>query len=204
MRCFVCSMLLGTDTYLRLVNNATGALLGANDDACFPGSRINYQITSCGQYSVYEGCFSSASCSGTVAIISTTLAPTLTPSFGGSAPSRVPTIAPTSVAPSATPVPSAPPTVTGQVITYCPPYSTTNTNSAQQNYAVCTFSACAGNYVISTCGQYGGAFTGEWHSPSLACQLRVVLIDADNVRALNRRCIPALGEQCDGSAAGIE
>jgi len=150
------------DTYIRLVNNATGVTLASNDDFCGAGgSQIAYTFTSCGRYSIYEGCFSTLSCSGTVAISSTTLAPTLTPTYGGSAPSQVPTIAPTSVAPSQTRTPTMGPTVVGQVITYCPAYSAIYTNSAQTNVAVCTFSACEGNYVIGMCPQYGGYNTGD-------------------------------------------
>jgi len=150
------------DTYLRLANNATGVILSSNDNACGVASRITYAITSCGLYSVYEGCASTSSCSGTVAVSSTTLAPTLTPTYGGTAPSKVPTRAPTSAAPSVTPVPSMGPTVAGQVISYCPAFFATDTNSAQQNYSVCSFSTCGGNYLITTCRAYGGTFTGAY------------------------------------------
>lgn len=148
-------MLMIGDTYLRLMNSA-GTLLALNDDGnqCGLSSLITYTVTSCDNYQIREGCFTTQSCSGTVAIYSASPAPSRQPTIAVTAPSRVPSLAPTSGAPSLLPTPA------GQMTTLCPPYSATNTNNAQQNYAICTFSACAGNYIISTCPNNGGTNSG--------------------------------------------
>src|SRR5262249_32097544 len=53
------------DTYLRLYNN--GVQVAANDDACGVLSQITYTASAGGTYTIREGCYSSGSCSGTVA-----------------------------------------------------------------------------------------------------------------------------------------
>ncbi|AKQ69520.1 Trypsin domain protein [Myxococcus hansupus] len=66
------------DTYLRL-RNAAGSQVSANDDACGDrGSSITYVAPTTGNYSINAGCYSSGSCSGTVAwtISGGTTAPT--------------------------------------------------------------------------------------------------------------------------------
>jgi len=140
------------DTYLRLMNSV-GTLLTFNDDGgttCGLSSLLTYTVTSCDLYQIREGCFTTASCSGTVAVYSASSAPSQQPTFAVTTPSRVPTLAPSPGSPSLIP------TLAGQVFTFCPAYSATNTNSATQNYAICTFSACEGNYIISTCSDNGG------------------------------------------------
>jgi N-acetylneuraminic acid mutarotase len=52
------------DTYLRLFDGATQ--VAANDDACGGASYIQYTAPTTGTYEVRAGCYSSASCSGTV------------------------------------------------------------------------------------------------------------------------------------------
>lgn len=54
------------DTYLRLYNPA-GTEVAANDDACGLGSRLVFTATSGSSFQVRAGCYSSGSCSGTVA-----------------------------------------------------------------------------------------------------------------------------------------
>lgn len=57
------------DTYLR-VNNPFGQEIAANDDAggaCGVGSNISFVVPTSGTYTIRAGCFSSGSCSGTVA-----------------------------------------------------------------------------------------------------------------------------------------
>jgi hypothetical protein len=98
-----------TDTYLVLVNS-TGALMTSNDDACSSGSEITFTApggsTDCTTYQLREGCFSTKTCSGTVAVypgpspaptIMSTSEPTSSTEF------HTPTIMPTPV-----------PTVTGK------------------------------------------------------------------------------------------
>jgi len=117
---------------MRLYNNATGALLASNDDACSLGSELTYTVTACGTYSIHEGCFSSSTCSGQVAIAS----------------SNAPTNMPTTTVP------------VGSTIA-CPTYSATNTISATQNYATCPFYACSGTFIIGVCQPFAsGNFTG--------------------------------------------
>ncbi|XXF75616.1 serine protease [Myxococcaceae bacterium GXIMD 01537] len=55
------------DTYLRL-HNAAGTSLATNDDACGGrGSSITYSVTTAGTLQIRAGCYSSGTCSGTVA-----------------------------------------------------------------------------------------------------------------------------------------
>jgi hypothetical protein len=55
------------DTYLRLYG-PTGAQAASNDDACSGrGSNLSFTATSAGTYQIRAGCYSSTSCSGTVA-----------------------------------------------------------------------------------------------------------------------------------------
>jgi hypothetical protein len=53
------------DTYLRLFNGATQ--VASNDDACGVLSYASFTATTAGTYQIRAGCFSSGSCSGTVA-----------------------------------------------------------------------------------------------------------------------------------------
>jgi hypothetical protein len=54
------------DTYLRLYG-VSGTQVAANDDSCGTLSYLSYQATQSGTYQIRAGCFSSNSCSGTVA-----------------------------------------------------------------------------------------------------------------------------------------
>ncbi|MBN1206095.1 MAG: trypsin-like peptidase domain-containing protein [Myxococcaceae bacterium] len=55
------------DTYLRLYGT-TNAQVASNDDACSGrGSNLSYTATTAGTYQIRGGCYSSGSCSGTVA-----------------------------------------------------------------------------------------------------------------------------------------
>ena len=55
------------DTYLRLFTSA-GGQVGANDDSCgVAGSSLSYTAATTGTYQIRAGCYSSTSCSGTVA-----------------------------------------------------------------------------------------------------------------------------------------
>ncbi len=55
------------DTYLRLYG-ASGTQVAANDDACSGnGSNLTFTATTAGTYQIRAGCYSSNSCSGTVA-----------------------------------------------------------------------------------------------------------------------------------------
>ncbi len=54
------------DTYLRLLN-PQGSEVAANDDACGYLSNLSYVVPSTGTYYIRAGCYSSGSCSGTVA-----------------------------------------------------------------------------------------------------------------------------------------
>jgi V8-like Glu-specific endopeptidase len=53
------------DTFLRLFSG--GGLVAANDDACGLGSRLSYTATANGTLEIRAGCYSSGSCTGTVA-----------------------------------------------------------------------------------------------------------------------------------------
>jgi len=55
-----------TDTYLRLVD-AGGVEVALNDDACGVASRITYTVPADGIYQLRAGCYSTNTCSGTVA-----------------------------------------------------------------------------------------------------------------------------------------
>ncbi|QDE87955.1 serine protease [Myxococcus xanthus] len=55
------------DTYLRLYNTATNTQVAANDDACSRLSYVSFTAPSAGTYQMRAGCYSSGSCSGTVA-----------------------------------------------------------------------------------------------------------------------------------------
>jgi len=159
-RCVLCRMQTG-DPYLRLTTSAGEPLAFADDsDSCGVGSQITYTVTSCDTYQVREGCFSTGSCSGVVTIYSASSAPTVQPSVAPSGPTQVPTIAPSPGAPSLIP------TIPGQVYTFCPPYSAINTATDTMNYAICTFSACEGDYVISLCAEHGGTYTGTCGDPA--------------------------------------
>jgi len=87
-----------TDTYLRL-RDSKGIELASNDDYCGVCSFISYSTPStsaCGTiYTIVEGCYSSKSCSATVAVVNGAVFnnPTLSPSpftFGSPSPSVVP------------------------------------------------------------------------------------------------------------------
>ncbi|WNG32626.1 hypothetical protein F0U61_02620 [Archangium violaceum] len=68
------------DTFLRLLNPASTEVATADDSCDTLGSRIVYTAPSAGDYTLRAGCFSSGSCSGTVAIArrkATFAAPTL-------------------------------------------------------------------------------------------------------------------------------
>ncbi|MEZ4364405.1 MAG: serine protease [Kofleriaceae bacterium] len=55
------------DTWIRLYN-PSGAQVASNDDACGGrGSNLSYSATAAGTYQIRAGCYSSGSCSGTVA-----------------------------------------------------------------------------------------------------------------------------------------
>ncbi len=55
------------DTYLRLYNSA-GTQVSSNDDACGGrGSNLTYTATASGSFQIRAGCYSSGSCTGTVA-----------------------------------------------------------------------------------------------------------------------------------------
>jgi hypothetical protein len=54
------------DTYLRL-NGPNGAQVAANDDTCGLLSFVGFTASQAGTYRIQAGCFSSGSCSGTVA-----------------------------------------------------------------------------------------------------------------------------------------
>lgn len=55
------------DTYLRLYNSA-GTQVSSNDDACGGrGSNLTYTATASGAFQIRAGCYSSGSCTGTVA-----------------------------------------------------------------------------------------------------------------------------------------
>jgi len=141
---------------LLILVNSAGTVLTANDDSCGVGSQMTYTVTTCDTYTIREGCFTTTTCSGRVAIAGTN-APTLQPTALGSSPTVVPVL---TTAPSFGP-PTLAPTVPGQTISVCPPFTTTNTNSAQQNYAVCNFNSCGGIYTLTTCRVSGGAFSGK-------------------------------------------
>jgi len=55
------------DTYLRLYGT-TNAQVASNDDSCSGvGSKLTFTATTTGTYQIRAGCYSSTSCSGTVA-----------------------------------------------------------------------------------------------------------------------------------------
>ena len=60
------------DTYLRLFNSI-GHQIAENDDSCDQCSTIITTVPSCGMYTLKQGCYSSAFCSGMVSITSTPL-----------------------------------------------------------------------------------------------------------------------------------
>ncbi len=51
------------DPYLRLYDQS-GTQIAVNDDYCGLGSQMTATITSCGTYTVREGCYTSGSCTG--------------------------------------------------------------------------------------------------------------------------------------------
>ena len=55
------------DTYLRLYNTATNTQVAANDDSCSLLSYVSFTAPAAGTYQMRVGCYSSGSCSGTVA-----------------------------------------------------------------------------------------------------------------------------------------
>ncbi|NOK00235.1 MULTISPECIES: trypsin-like serine protease [Myxococcus] len=55
------------DTYLRLFNTATNTQVAANDDSCSLLSYVSFTAPAAGTYQMRVGCYSSGSCSGTVA-----------------------------------------------------------------------------------------------------------------------------------------
>ncbi|MFP2963852.1 trypsin-like serine peptidase [Myxococcus sp. 1LA] len=55
------------DTYLRLYNAATNTQVAANDDSCSLLSLVTFTASTAGQYQMRAGCYSTGSCSGTVA-----------------------------------------------------------------------------------------------------------------------------------------
>ena len=65
--CGVTDASFSGDTYLRLVDNQTGALVALNDDACGLGSRLTFTATTSSAFQIRAGCYSSNSCGGTVA-----------------------------------------------------------------------------------------------------------------------------------------
>ena len=55
------------DTYLRL-KGPSGSDVASNDDSCGGvGSKLTFTATTAGTYQIRAGCYSSTSCSGTVA-----------------------------------------------------------------------------------------------------------------------------------------
>jgi V8-like Glu-specific endopeptidase len=65
--CGVTGSSFSGDTYLRLYG-PSGAQVAFNDDACGGrGSNLGYSVTTSGTYQIRAGCYSSGSCSGTVA-----------------------------------------------------------------------------------------------------------------------------------------
>jgi hypothetical protein len=54
------------DTYLRLYG-VTATQVAFNDDSCGLLSYLSYTATTSGSYQIRAGCYSSGSCSGTVA-----------------------------------------------------------------------------------------------------------------------------------------
>eukprot|EP01034_Spumella_vulgaris_P022773 gene22773-28935_t len=134
------------DQYLTLVD-ASGAQVGYSDDACNECSRITYTVPGasnvCSNYTLNEGCFGTSTCSGTVNVTGS-ISSEVTAGFVGFWPTAAPVVLP----PTATPVSSAP--TTGF---QCPAYSASNTLSATQNAATCSFLACGGSTLsVSGCG----------------------------------------------------
>ncbi len=65
--CGVTGASFSGDTYLRLYG-PNGTEVASNDDACSgQGSNVGYTATTAGSYQIRAGCYSSNSCSGTVA-----------------------------------------------------------------------------------------------------------------------------------------
>lgn len=152
------------DTFTRLFNSSNN-LVSFNDDFCARCSQLTYIVPllpgQCGIYTLKQGCYSSISCSGTFSVRfsndNPTLSPTtLVPTFISTTPrptyppclipiTQIPTLNPTSLKPTIGPA---------SVLSYvqCDPFSATNTDSAIQNTASCTFAACSGNtFLISNC-----------------------------------------------------
>jgi hypothetical protein len=64
--CGVTGATASGDTYLRLYG-PSATQVAVNDDACGTASTITYTATTAGTYQIRAGCYSSNSCSGTVA-----------------------------------------------------------------------------------------------------------------------------------------
>ncbi len=121
------------DTYLRL-HNAYGAEVAANDDACGGrGSSITFTAAVTGDYIIAAGCFSSGTCSGSVAWTIT----------GGNDPD---------------PEPEPEPEPETGAFTY----RARTTNSAMRNYVSHEFTLAAGQTLtVATCGVTGASSNGD-------------------------------------------
>jgi len=147
------------NTYLRLYDPSTYTELASG--YAYPYyygysycASITYTFTSsCRTYQLWEGCWSSESCSGTVYYSGSSVdSPTALPSI-----SIDPTVSPSR-------------TSSG----YCSAYSTSNTNNAYQNYATCSITACYGDTVrMTTCspGSYSGDTYLRLYDPSTGSEL---------------------------------
>lgn len=155
------------DTYIRLYDSTNTVLLASNDDSCGLVSAMTYTTPGCGAtaqnyalYYLHSGCYSSTSCSGTVAVIGSSGTPC------SPTPSNTPTI---SVTPSYTATTSATATVTATVtLTPSPSVSPTNPPSY--------FIGPQGSSCADTCANYGltcnpNIVTGN--SPAIFAQLGV-------------------------------
>ena len=134
------------DIYLRLYD-ASNVNIASNDDSCNYCSSITYTFTApCQNYQLYQGCYSTGSCSGQVAISGIpipTTSPTDTPT---------PTPLPTPIAGEPTLVPSL--TRTSQWIWNPDP-----------NQATSTWSVTATPGPVSYCGSYHAPYylCSPWH-----------------------------------------
>lgn len=96
------------DQYIKLYSGNT--FLTSSDDYCGACSAISYLVSgnssTCGNYTIYEGCFGDGSCSGSLLVSGAAyfvVSPTAMPTTAG------PSVMPTSASPSATRVPTLAP-----------------------------------------------------------------------------------------------
>lgn len=124
------------DPYLR-VYDESGNQVAANDDSCGQCSYIQFTSSAqCQRYSIWEGCYSTGSCSATVAVGAFSPSPTANPTYR---PTALSTTAPTSDV-----------IAVSKTWNSCPSFSSFGTGSATSKVAKCKITACSGYTIYAT------------------------------------------------------